>query len=82
MPLAAVDRTETQLYYEDTGAPIGRPNYRTLVLVHGGVFNGGKSKLLRTIYLMVHEIRTEANIQLSTSPCFPMPQSTAYDSSR
>ena len=46
MPLATVDRTGTQLYYEDTGAPLGRPNYRTLVLVHGGVFNGGKSKLL------------------------------------
>ncbi|KAH9835553.1 Alpha/Beta hydrolase protein [Rhodofomes roseus] len=40
MPLATVDEVGTQLYYEDTGVPPGRPNYQTLLLIHGGIFNG------------------------------------------
>ncbi|KZT65133.1 hypothetical protein DAEQUDRAFT_697601 [Daedalea quercina L-15889] len=40
MPLAPVDNSDTQLYYEDTGAPPGSSDYRTLIIVHGGGFNG------------------------------------------
>lgn len=29
------------LYYEDSGAPSGSPNYTTLVLVHGTCFHSG-----------------------------------------
>ena len=42
MPRAPVDQSGTHLYYEDTGAPPGCPEYTTFVLVHGGAFNGGK----------------------------------------
>ena len=44
MPQAPVDQTGTHLYYEDTGAPPGCADYTTLVLVHGGAFNGGKRR--------------------------------------
>ncbi|KAH9835552.1 Alpha/Beta hydrolase protein [Rhodofomes roseus] len=40
MPWAPVDDNGTRLYYEDTGAPPDSSDYTTLVLVHGGVFNG------------------------------------------
>ncbi|EPT04329.1 hypothetical protein FOMPIDRAFT_44288 [Fomitopsis schrenkii] len=40
MPRAPVDQSGTHLYYEDTGAPPGCSEYTTLVLVHGGAFNG------------------------------------------
>ncbi|KAH9835551.1 Alpha/Beta hydrolase protein [Rhodofomes roseus] len=46
MPLAPVDDDGTQLYYEDTGAPENCPGYRTLVLVHGAIFNGATFKLM------------------------------------
>ncbi|KAI0784013.1 hypothetical protein C8Q75DRAFT_894788 [Abortiporus biennis] len=40
MPLAPVDNKGTQLFYLDIGAPAGSTNYKTLVLIHGAIFNG------------------------------------------
>jgi len=34
------------LYYGDTGVPPGCPGYRTLVLIHGAIFNGATFKLM------------------------------------
>ncbi|KAH9937693.1 Alpha/Beta hydrolase protein [Fomitopsis serialis] len=44
MPHAPVGDGGIQLYYEDTGAPPNSSDYTTLVLVHGGVFNGSTFK--------------------------------------
>lgn len=45
MPLAPVDNNGTRLYYDDTGAPLDCAEYRTLVLIHGAIFNGGECPL-------------------------------------
>ncbi|KAL4247855.1 hypothetical protein ABKN59_007561 [Abortiporus biennis] len=41
MPLAPVNNNGVSLYYDDSGAPAGSTTYKTLVFIHGGIFNGG-----------------------------------------
>lgn len=42
MPVAALDSRGTYLYYEDSGVPVNAStNYKTLVLIHGTLFNSG-----------------------------------------
>ncbi|KAH9945638.1 hypothetical protein B0H21DRAFT_693977 [Amylocystis lapponica] len=57
MPLAPVDDQGTQLYFEDSGAPLKSTTYSTLVLVHGAVFNGG-------IFLPMFRFAAAHNIRL------------------
>ena len=42
MPYTPVGGDTAQFYYEDTGAPEGTTSYKTLVLIHGGVFHSGE----------------------------------------
>ena len=46
MPQAPIGEDGLQFYYEDTGAPAGMDNYKTWVLIHGGVFHSGKHSCL------------------------------------
>jgi len=41
MPVIAID-SGLQYYYTDSGPPLQRTKYRTLVLIHGHTFHSGK----------------------------------------
>lgn len=41
MPVAPVDENGTQIYFEDSGAPLS-DTYTTVVLVHATAFHGGR----------------------------------------
>ncbi|KIP03868.1 hypothetical protein PHLGIDRAFT_76932 [Phlebiopsis gigantea 11061_1 CR5-6] len=56
MPTAPVNEKGAVVYYEDTGAPEGRDDYLTLVLVHGLSFHGAVfSKMVP--YAAAHNVR-------------------------
>lgn len=57
MPLAPVDNSGTHLYYDDTGAPLECAEYRTLVLIHGAIFNGGECQLEHPRNLHTRELQ-------------------------
>ena len=47
MPIATLDAQGTHLYYEDSGVPSTTPtHYKTLVLIHGTLFNSGTTSNL------------------------------------
>lgn len=42
MPIASIEPQGTRFYYEDSGVPVDTStNYKTLVLIHGTLFNSG-----------------------------------------
>ncbi|KIM92126.1 hypothetical protein PILCRDRAFT_57414 [Piloderma croceum F 1598] len=40
MPTAPVDDKGTEIFFTDSGVPAGSKDYTTLVIIHGGAFNG------------------------------------------
>ncbi|KAL4252729.1 hypothetical protein ABKN59_004078 [Abortiporus biennis] len=57
MPIAPVDNNGNHLYYEDSGVPANSSNYKTLVLTHGAIFNGG-------IFQRLNQYAAENNLRL------------------
>ncbi|EED78969.1 predicted protein [Postia placenta Mad-698-R] len=74
MPVAPVDDKETQLYYEDSGAPPGSEPYITLVLVHGLIFHGG-------IFKPMFQYAPEHNMRLVAINLRDYPGSTPFSPS-
>lgn len=64
MPLAPVDSSGTQLFYQDTGVPLGCDEYKTLVLIHGAIFNGGECSFSRVQALTYQKVA--ANVFIAT----------------
>jgi hypothetical protein len=42
MPTAPVDDKGTEIFFTDSGVPAESKDYTTLVIIHGGAFNGSK----------------------------------------
>ncbi|KZT27512.1 hypothetical protein NEOLEDRAFT_1130479 [Neolentinus lepideus HHB14362 ss-1] len=70
MPLALVDDHGTQLYYEDSGAPLSS-TYTTLFLIHGAVFHSA-------IFQRLFPYASEHQLRLVTVNRRDYPGSTPY----
>ncbi|KAI0647699.1 alpha/beta-hydrolase [Trametes meyenii] len=71
MPTLPVDSKGSVLYYEDSGVPVGSPDYVTVVLVHGTCFHGA-------IYRPLIPYAVAQNLRLVLLNLRDYPGSTPY----